>query len=284
MLSFDPNYTYPPDDEDEKLGFEDEEGEGWGSDFEDENMGNEDDDDSSWKVRRASAKLIAGMFSARPDMLRDLYRKYGELLSSRFKERDVNVKCNILDTFHTVLKTAVHSEQNQGLDFELSQVPSLARAKSSADELHSFVPQIINRIVRQLKENKNVKVKIALMDTLAQLSHVMQNQVAPHFGKILPELEKISNESGSSYELIMDTLIVLRRLFKTQDKQSLRYFQDSFQKIQAIILKAVAHDYQKVVSEALRVAGIFVNVIRGENGLVDPKFASVVQPLYAAIR
>jgi cullin-associated NEDD8-dissociated protein 1 len=148
LLSFDPNYTYPQDDDDEKLGFEEDEGEGWGSDFEDENMGNEDDDDSSWKVRRASAKLIDGIFSARPDMLRDLYRKYGELLSSRFKERDVNVKCNILDTFHTVLKSAIHSEQNQGLDFELSQTPSLARAKSSADELHNFIPQIINRIVK----------------------------------------------------------------------------------------------------------------------------------------
>jgi hypothetical protein len=204
-------------------------------------------------------------------------------LSSRFKERDVNVKCNILETFHTVLKSAIHSEQNQGLDFELSQTPSLARAKSSADELHNFVPQIINRIVKQLKENKNAKVKIALMDTLAQLSHVMQNQVAPHFAKILPELEKISNDP-SSYELIMDTLIVLRRLFKIQDPQNLKYFQEHYQKIQAIILKAISHDYQKVVSEALRVAGIFVNVIKGENGLVDPKFAGVVQPLYAAIR
>ena len=283
LLSFDPNYTYPLEDEDEKAGFMEDEGEGWGSDFEDENMGNEDDDDSSWKVRRASAKLIDGIFSARPDMLRDLYRKYGDLLSSRFKERDINVKCNILETFHTVLKTAIHSEQNQGLDFELSIVPSLARAKSSADELHNFVPQIINRIVKQLKESKNGKVKIALMDTLAQLSHVMVNQVAPHFGKILPELEKISNDA-SSYELIMDTLTVMRRLFKTQDAMNLSYFQEFYQKIQAIILRAIAHDYQKVVSEALRVAGIFVNIIKGPNGLVDPRFAAVVQPLYAAIR
>jgi hypothetical protein len=82
----------------------------------------------------------------------------------------------------------------------------------------------------------------------------------------------------------MDTLIVLRRLFKIQDPQNLKYFQEHYQKIQAIILKAISHDYQKVVSEALRVAGIFVNVIKGENGLVDPKFAGVVQPLYAAIR
>jgi hypothetical protein len=38
------------------------------------------------------------------------------------------------------------------------------------------------------------------------------------------------------------------------------------------------------VSESLRVAGNFVNVLKGANGQIDPKFSSVVQPLYAAIR
>jgi hypothetical protein len=57
----------------------------------------------------------------------------------------------------------------------LAAIPSLARARSSADELKSFIPQIINRIVKQLKENKSTKVKIALMNSLSQLCHVMQN-------------------------------------------------------------------------------------------------------------
>jgi hypothetical protein len=48
-----------------------------------------------------------------------------------------------------------------------------------------------------LKENNNAKVKITIMDTLAQLSHVMQNQVPPHFAKILPELENIFNDPSS---------------------------------------------------------------------------------------
>jgi hypothetical protein len=74
-----------------------------------------------------------------------------------------------------VLKSAIHSENSQGLDFELAAIPSLARARSSADELKSFIPQIINRIVKQLKENKSTKVKIALMNSLSQLCHVMQN-------------------------------------------------------------------------------------------------------------
>lgn len=59
-------------------------------------MGGVDDDDSSWKVRIGSAKLIDAIFNSRPDMLRDLYRQYGEILASRFKERTLNVKIQIL--------------------------------------------------------------------------------------------------------------------------------------------------------------------------------------------
>jgi hypothetical protein len=54
-----------------------------------------------------------------------------------------------------VLKSAIHSENSQGLDFELASVPSLVRARSSADELKSYIPQIINNLVKELNENKN---------------------------------------------------------------------------------------------------------------------------------
>ena len=107
--------------------------------------------------------------------------------------------------------------------------------------------------------------------------------MAPHFGKILPELEKISNDN-SSYELILDTLVILRRLLKTQDSFTLQCFQQYYQNINQIILKSMQHEYSKVVSEALRVAGIFVNVLKAPNGLADPKYAGVIQPLYSAIR
>lgn len=74
-----------------------------------------------------------------------------------------------------MLKSAIHSENSQGLDFELASVPSLVRARSSADELKSYIPQIINNLVKELNENKNNDVKKALMNSLSQLCHVMQN-------------------------------------------------------------------------------------------------------------
>jgi hypothetical protein len=96
-MSYDPNYTYD-DNEDTEMQADDDEG-GWGSEFEDDNVANEDDDDTSWKVRRSAIKVLEAIINSRPELLKVLYQRYAKLLVSRFKERDDNVKCNVLETF-----------------------------------------------------------------------------------------------------------------------------------------------------------------------------------------
>ncbi len=51
-----------------------------------------------------------------------------------------------------------------------------------------------------------------------------------------------------------------------------------------MILKSLKHEYSKVISEALRVAGIFVNVFKGPNGLAESEFEGVIQPLFEEIK
>lgn len=98
LMAYDPNYTYD-DNADAQMQDDDEDAGGWGSDFEDDNVANEDDDDTSWKVRRSAIKTIEAVISSRPELLKTLYSKYAHPLVSRFKERDDNVKCNILEAF-----------------------------------------------------------------------------------------------------------------------------------------------------------------------------------------
>lgn len=109
LISYDPNYTYD-ESGDTNMNDEEEDVGGWGSDFEDENIGNEDDDDTSWKVRRAASKTIEAIIASRPEMLKLFYQKYVKHLVNRFKERDDNVKCNILEAFEQLIKTTATAE------------------------------------------------------------------------------------------------------------------------------------------------------------------------------
>jgi len=99
-LTFDPNYEYIEGADQEM----EDAADAWGDEEIDMGAGGQDDDDSSWKVRRAAVKVIDGIINSCPAHLRDVYRNYARLLADRFKERDENVKCAILETFQNLLK------------------------------------------------------------------------------------------------------------------------------------------------------------------------------------
>lgn len=99
------------------------------------------------------------------------------------------------------------------MDLELSHAPSLVRTRSSTDELLDLVPRIITSLIKQLK-SKNIKVRITVMKTLATLAHSLHSKLANHFSLMLPELEKAMNET-QGYDLILDSLVILRRLFRS---------------------------------------------------------------------
>lgn len=85
-------------------------------------------------------------------------------------------------------------EVHQGIDLELSHMPSLERTRSSTDELADLIPVIIDGLVKQLK-SKNLKVRIAVMHTLAQLAHTLHSKLGVYFGRMLPEFEKAMQET-----------------------------------------------------------------------------------------
>lgn len=103
------------------------------------------------------------------------------------------------------------------------------------------------------------------MHTLAQLAHTLHSKLGPYFSKMLPEFEKNMSETNG-YDLMLDTLVILRRMFRSQgssDDSGIKHYQENYRRILDIIQTALNHEYSKVVSEGLRVAGSFVFVLRG---------------------
>lgn len=104
LLKYDPNLAEDDDDEamesDEEDALEDD-------DFEQE-AGYDDDEDASWKVRRCAAKVLYTIISTRSngDLLDDgtLYNRVAPALVARFKEREENVRLEVLSTLSNLVR------------------------------------------------------------------------------------------------------------------------------------------------------------------------------------
>jgi cullin-associated NEDD8-dissociated protein 1 len=105
-LKYDPNLAQDDDDEEDGMA-SDEEDALEGDDFEEE-TGFDDDDDASWKVRRCATKVLYTLISTRSngDLLDNgtLYSKVAPALITRFKEREDNVRLEILATLSNLVK------------------------------------------------------------------------------------------------------------------------------------------------------------------------------------
>jgi cullin-associated NEDD8-dissociated protein 1 len=106
-LKYDPNLAQDDDDDDEGGMGSDEEDALEGDDFEEE-AGYDDDEDASWKVRRCATKVLYTLISTRSngDLLEDgtLYSKVAPALIARFKEREDNVRLEVLATVSNLVK------------------------------------------------------------------------------------------------------------------------------------------------------------------------------------
>jgi cullin-associated NEDD8-dissociated protein 1 len=154
LISYDPNYSYV-DEADQNM--EEDDGEGWGSDYSEENMGGgDDDDDVAWKVRQAAARSIEALIKSRPELLKEFYKSQSRVLVDRIKERDDNVKVCILSTVSTMLRSTILSESTDDSEMvqSLQNNPSLSRQRSFTDQLSEIVPDIVKQLLKQF-DSKN---------------------------------------------------------------------------------------------------------------------------------
>jgi cullin-associated NEDD8-dissociated protein 1 len=104
-----------------------------------------------------------------------------------------------------------------------------------------------------------------------------------HFQIILPEIEKTITES-QSYEPLLAALRMMRRLFRSKPFGVEANFMKENDRILKILKSSLQHDYSKVVSEALRVTGSFLNALRTkETSTISSSQASLAQSLYDLI-
>jgi len=226
-------------DDDGTNGYDDEEEE----DFEEEGAMS-DNDDSSWKVRRCAAKALYTLISTRSngDLLENgiLYEKIAPVLISCFKEREENVRLEILVTLGSLIRKTGEEisvstfigdheldssvanvsrsrKRRRGgsdaafdtpgaLSFSMgmsSPAPSPSPVSGPKADLARLSPSIVRGVTKLLKQS-SISTKQAGIMVLRDMVLVQHGGLSEHLGNIIdPLVDAIqSTASGSTLTLV----------------------------------------------------------------------------------
>jgi len=261
LCEYDPNYQYnEEEDGDEEM--KDAEEEGWGDDdFSDGGDIHADDDDTSWKVRRAAVTIIDTIVKTRPAQVKPIIQRYSDKMISRIKERIDDVKIEVLNTMQSIIKSTMELNEND-IEKDLKAQTSVMRQLSVGEDLKAKQPIVVKSLLKPMS-SKNIKVKVAAIETLSAYALLSQFNFDLCFDQVWPEL-KTTIDDDSHFEPVISALGVLRRMFRSKNLTETRKgnFTEATTDITAFLKKSIEHNYSKVVFEGLRVASSFLNALR----------------------
>uniref|UniRef100_A0A8D0D176 TATA-binding protein interacting (TIP20) domain-containing protein n=1 Tax=Sander lucioperca TaxID=283035 RepID=A0A8D0D176_SANLU len=249
FMTFDPNYNYDDEEQQEEDSMDVEEGLDEESDDE-----YSDDDDMSWKVRRSSIKCLEALIHTRRDLLLSFYSSICPALLARFKEREENVRADVFAAFSTLLRQTQSLPECEGVPVALT------------------VPVIVKTLHRQLKE-KSIKSRQGCFCLLTELSHTVPGALEQHIPALIPGIVFSLTDKSTSSNMRIDALSFFHVLLLSHPPQA---FQPHMQVLLPPVVACVEDTFYKITSEALLVAQQLVRVMRPQGqsataGRFDPK-------------
>ncbi|KAE9531930.1 hypothetical protein AGLY_010132 [Aphis glycines] len=267
-LAYDPNYNYDDNGENGDDNLMDTND---GEDLEDEDIEDDysDDDDMSWKVRRSAAKCLEGIIITRKDLIADMYRNVSKSLIQRFKEREENVKSDILHVYMALLKQTKLTSSNMTAD--------MADEDSAMYLLQSQVPAIVKAIHAQMKE-RSVKTRTDCLALLKELVIVLPGALTNHIGTLIPGIQYSLSDKKSSSNMKIDTLSFIHCVLTSHAPE---IFHPWVEQLIPPIITAVGDPFYKITAEALIVLQEIVKVIRPLDNKLEFNFVAYAVPLYS---
>lgn len=258
FMKYDPNYNYGDSEgEDDMEQDEDDE------EFSDDDADYSNDEDTAWKVRRGAVKVLSAIISSRVEVLSELYARTADHMIGRFKEREENVRVDMIMCFTELLRCTMLSDRRANTGEEgpaapprALRPPRLVRQRSSEALLEERIPALVNACVKQMKD-KSVKPRSATFGLLRQLAEVAPGQLGPHLARLLPETERHLHDRNSGLKL--EALQLTRLLFATHSPSEM---QPHVASLVGPVAACVREEWYKIIAEALRVVGCMVQTVR----------------------
>lgn len=311
FMKYDPNYTYEEEegdggdamaadngDEDGDGGEEGEEEYGE-EDEEEEDYGDSDDDDTSWKVRRAALRVLSAVISSRPELLQQLYAQAADPLIGRFKEREENVRLDVVACFTSLLKATLAQEGagaagrdrtggivagGGGLAVgrgESAGVGPMMAVDGEGQEdgesvartlLAPRLEAVVRAADKQLKVGvgkkaardghaPNAKTKSAVLGMLRSLAYAVRGGLGGVLPTVMADVRGCLQDKGQQ-GLKLDALALLHTLLETHPPPAVAPFVPA---ALPLVTACAADEWYKLIAQALRVLGVMVAVVRPLN-------------------
>lgn len=268
FIQYDPNYNYGDSaDEDEPMDEDEEE-------YSEEEGDYSDDDDTSWKVRRAGLRVLAAVITTRPEILEEFYAKFSQPLISRFKEREENVRIDVLGVFTELLRETRKRIPGANGGLIVHQHPPTF--DGCVNELNQRVKLIVVGANKQFGPKASVQSRCAVIALLSELAMVQRGKLGEYVDLIIPNVLHAAADKHS--DLKLDALTFLRLLI---DTHSVEPFRDHISAIVDTAIRSAKDEWYKTVAKALGLIESIVQVIRPN--VADVTYKAHAVPLFEAV-
>ncbi|CAM9481770.1 unnamed protein product, partial [Ectocarpus sp. 8 AP-2014] len=319
-IKYDPNYSYGDDEDgDEDVDMDEE----YEEEFSDDEGGASDDDDTSWKVRRSAIKVLKAVIECRSELPDEVYNRCPDELIARFKEREENVRTDVVGCFSKLLEAAYSAGgsaarvgagggagrsgggRGRGGDAGVHQYyhPHTRETPKGMEErqkvaltaLKSKLGAIVKASDKQLK-GKSHKTIVAIFQMLRTLCVVLGGGLDAHMPNLIESTHRCLQDKNQARwdgnmgwrwegSLKLEALLFLRL---SMEKHPPFVFHATVQESIKHVTACVKEDWYKIIAEALRVVGSIIKIVRPlsveTDAMVDDfAFQPLVQPLYDAI-
>ncbi|XP_065316402.1 cullin-associated NEDD8-dissociated protein 1-like isoform X1 [Gordionus sp. m RMFG-2023] len=304
FASYDPNYNYddsqmdssdflPLSETNKNNGIEEKsianENNGIGNEVENEDNFNdnedsleEDDEDMSWKVRRAASKCLKAIIECSTlDMLPRHYSVVSAKLIGRFKEREENVKLDLIQAYLALLKQTKillssnvenidlykksdkyleeHMDDDDGHRL-LSPIDNVELSIVVGHNLKDQIPMLLKALKRLIR-HKSHKIRQICFTLLTQLTLTLPGGCLKDSMSTLVSgiIFSLTDNNNTSSGIKIDVLTFLSHLLKTHSHQ---VFYPYIHQLIPALLNAINDPFYKIVAEALNVTEQLVQIMR----------------------
>jgi hypothetical protein len=171
---------------------------------------------------------VLTVIASRPEQIASFYNDLGVEIVNRMKEREENVRLDVIDCLAASVKTT-----------------RLSQDVNALKGLNDLLPIMIPICLKHLSAKED-KTKVAVFNLLQLLVEMVPEGVSNHSNKLFPQISSNLTLKSASHALKLDAMSFLHACLIQCSPQAVR---DDLVKLIPTVLTVVGEDWYKLISQ-----------------------------------